>query len=325
MPRWLTMSQWKRRRLTGLQKVYRTRLGLGACRMPDCISLKSKKCRRREFSRRQGLAHKCVGTLSALRSSRYLASIVSSAPAAMAQNDFGRAFTASENSPRVSEHHLEVVSGVVAKNGPGRDHVTNASPRSVWVNTMFATITLVAGLFCAFYFFNASEIWQGAVGWAGDLLCPRQAAVLVTVEDNQGAEVGSGSDQETPTTMDRSGDPFARASGFLSLTSPSAVRHSGGGASLPVPPRGWLTESPFAQLGFPAPGADGDRKSVQHQGILSSAAEGIAPESVTGSGADIPSNSAQQQASSLPPGSPSANSSRKTALGRIPASLGGRH
>lgn len=45
--------------------------------------------------------------------------------------------------------------------------------RSDWANIIFVIITVLGGLFCAFYFFNGAELIQSASAWPSEFLYPR--------------------------------------------------------------------------------------------------------------------------------------------------------
>jgi hypothetical protein len=179
----------------------------------------------------------------------------------MAQIDFSRAFTAPDKHPlsasaSTAEQQPDPAPG--ASTDLGRTKFPSAAlfGRPERVNIIFATFTFIGVLFCAFYFFNGSELWRAAAAWPGELLYPRPAAVMATLEVNQSGEHGIIPEQDTLTTADHTGDPFSRTSGFLSLAPASTVRPSGVGAGLPATSLPTMTQAPFAQLGFPAPGGD---------------------------------------------------------------------
>jgi hypothetical protein len=178
----------------------------------------------------------------------------------MAQIDFGRALTAPDKNPpspssSPAGQHPDFAAGGLAENKRA-NFFTVRLGRAGWANIIFAAVTSIGGLFCAFYFFNGNELWRAAAAWPGELLYRRPAAMIATIDVNQATEHEIVPDQDSSTAADHTGDPFSRTSGFLSLASPSTVRPSGAGAGLPATALRMTARSLFAQLGFPAPGGD---------------------------------------------------------------------
>lgn len=56
--------------------------------------------------------------------------------------------------------------------------------RSDWANVIFVIITVLGGLFCAFYFFNAAELMRTVASWPKELLYPRPIQPTFAKIDN---------------------------------------------------------------------------------------------------------------------------------------------
>src|SRR6202171_2075727 len=50
--------------------------------------------------------------------------------------------------------------------------------RSSWANIAFVAVTVVGGLFCAFYFFNGGELLRAAAAWPREFLYSRPFGVV---------------------------------------------------------------------------------------------------------------------------------------------------
>jgi hypothetical protein len=175
----------------------------------------------------------------------------------MPQINFGRAFTVPEQDQSLGSANAEPRYSDVTCETKVEDKTKDFPPRARfgrdrWVNIMFVTITLVGGLFWAFYFFNGADLWRAAAAWPRVLLHLRPPGMRATVEPNQAGKFLLVPSQ----AVDHGGDPFARSSGFLSLAVPATVGSSGIGAGLPTTALLPTRQSPFAQLGFPVPGGD---------------------------------------------------------------------
>jgi hypothetical protein len=179
----------------------------------------------------------------------------------MPQIDFGRAFTASEN---------KATSASISPDAPrdqfpggasiGQEWVKVATRgRRVgaqWVNFIFAAVTFLGGLFCAFYFFDGNELLRAAVAWPGEFLYKGAATITLSRDSDYSAERASVSTMTSGGSVDEGGDPFSRTSGLLTLTPGSTVVSSGIGAGLPSTATLPHATSPLRQISFPPPGGD---------------------------------------------------------------------
>lgn len=139
-----------------------------------------------------------------------------------------------------------------------------------WTNIIFTIVAIAGGLFCAFYFFNGTELLRTAGRWPQEYLCPRPRSNedAMTERLRLAESLGLPTLPGVKADARNSGDPFSRTSGLLSLQPPNSFRsapggptNSGGtsgspastGASPPGLPR---PNSLLAGLGRPAPGGD---------------------------------------------------------------------
>jgi hypothetical protein len=178
----------------------------------------------------------------------------------MAHIDFGRAFSTPDNnlpstSASAAEQQADLAPAASGKDNR-RFRAFAKFGRAESLNLIFATVTFIGGLFCAFYLFNGGEVWRAAAAWPRELLYRRPAAVMATIDASQSAEHGILPHKDSLAPADHTGDPFSRTSGFLSLASPATLRPSGIGGGLPATALESMTRSPFAQLGFAPPGGD---------------------------------------------------------------------
>lgn len=116
---------------------------------------------------------------------------------------------------------------------------------STWTNIVFVAIASLGGLFCAFYFFNGTEVVRLAAAWPGELLYPRPDSTY-------------GLDASQPNAVDRFGgtssdsrnkrnvSPFDRRFFPRDLAEPGAPSGgiNPGGLSASDP-----TTTPFANAG----------------------------------------------------------------------------
>ncbi len=113
--------------------------------------------------------------------------------------------------------------------------------RSEWVNLSCAALTVVGGLFSAFYFFNGAELFRNALSWPRELLYPRPADALNPRQSSPLPAAMRPMAQPLPKT-DPSGDPFPKAGGRLTIDRSlyAWVRESsgyaGGGGGVSFPP-----------------------------------------------------------------------------------------
>jgi hypothetical protein len=180
----------------------------------------------------------------------------------MPEIDFGQAFSipdeegvppASESDPSLGS---EPVQSTPTEKKRARFPVHGRLSQSGWANIIFAGVTFVGGLFCAFFFFNGSDLLRAAAAWSGEFLYSRPTVIAQSGDMNPVGDQAFPSGPNSAGSSDRSGDPFSRSTGFLSLASPSNIASSGAGAGLPSTATGRVAGSPLAQLGFPAPGGD---------------------------------------------------------------------
>jgi hypothetical protein len=130
-------------------------------------------------------------------------------------------------------------------------------------NIVFASIAIAFGLFCAFYFFNGTEVVRNALAW-GEYLYPTPSSTGRTVEVANRALPDEGPLPQMPTEKsaprpDRTGDPFTRARKLISIDRPLRSFARGHGltaGSLPsvLPP---LTSAPSVLPPVENPGVPG--------------------------------------------------------------------
>jgi len=184
----------------------------------------------------------------------------------MPQIDFGQAFSnPDKNAPSAwpSAGHPEFVRDAHREDKLEEFRVGPRLGRSEWANLIFVTITFVGGLFCAFYFFNGAELLRAGMAWPREFLYSRPSIAASSDVNHAGGEafpVAPG----FAASADGGGDPFSRSAGVISLPSPSTIGRSGAGAGLPSTATAPNANSPFAQLGFPAPGGDALIQAFNH-------------------------------------------------------------
>ena len=179
----------------------------------------------------------------------------------MPQIDFSRAFADQKKHAASASANAEADQQEFA-----RDPLLQAKPvdfaarvrtrGSEWTNIIFASVTFIGGLFCAFYFFNGDELLRAAAAWPREFLYSRPPRITLSHDSDYNRGQTSAPTVSSAGSADSGGDPFARNSRFLSLTPPSTVGSSGAGAGLPTTASFPNGLSPLAQLGFPAPGGD---------------------------------------------------------------------
>jgi hypothetical protein len=186
----------------------------------------------------------------------------------MPQIDFGQAFSNPDKNapsawPSAQSGQPEFVRDAPREDKLEEFRVGARFGRSEWANLVFVTVTFVGGLFCAFYFFNGAELLRAGMAWPREFLYSRPS-IAASNDVNHGAraQVGAARGGEVfpvgPGFAASAGgaDPFSRSAGVMSLPSPSTIGRSGAGAGLPSTATAPNASSPFAQLGFPAPGGD---------------------------------------------------------------------
>src|SRR5205085_10634120 len=94
----------------------------------------------------------------------------------MPQIDFGRAFETPDETRPASTPQVRAPLNSNATNQattePTRERDLRFG-RSDWANIIFVIITVLGGLFCAFYFFNGAELMRRVAGWPKELLYGR--------------------------------------------------------------------------------------------------------------------------------------------------------
>jgi hypothetical protein len=132
---------------------------------------------------------------------------------------------------------------------------------SEWTNIVFVAVTFLGGLFCAFYFFNGTELFRATAAWSREFLYPRPPVAVA--QKAKGDLFHSGSDQVSPfeenyrRLFDPDRNPFGQNVGWLGLSQPSATTSSGpNSAGSPATVSGSTPASPLNQLNLPAPGGD---------------------------------------------------------------------
>jgi len=132
---------------------------------------------------------------------------------------------------------------------------------SEWTNIVFVAVTFLGGLFCAFYFFNGTELFRATAAWSREFLYPRPPVAIA--QKAKGDLFHSGGDQVSPfeenyrRLFDPDRNPFGQNVGWLGLNQPSATTSSGpNSAGSPATVSGSTPASPLNQLNLPAPGGD---------------------------------------------------------------------
>ena len=140
--------------------------------------------------------------------------------------------------------------------------------RSEWTNIFFTVTALLGGLFCAFYFFNGSELLRAALSWPREYLYAQPRAGDNSPADRLrlAAALGMAAPGETRLPGANSGDPFSSTRDLLSLNPPASRQGrsttGGNAASGFVSGSGGLpgglsnAGSFLSGLGLPAPGGD---------------------------------------------------------------------
>src|SRR5882724_3373101 len=103
----------------------------------------------------------------------------------MPQIDFGRAFADPEKHAASASADAEVGQQEFARDPLLQDKPAELSAgvrmrRSEWTNIIFALVTLIGGLFCAFYFFNGDQLLRAAAAWPREFLYSRPTAITLS-------------------------------------------------------------------------------------------------------------------------------------------------
>jgi hypothetical protein len=116
---------------------------------------------------------------------------------------------------------FELPAETVAFVEPSRFRTTRLG-RSEWANVLFAGMAIAGGLFCAFYFFNGTELVRAALAWPGESLYPRplppgeNIAVATKAIPDDAPLPGTPPDSRS-SKGDPSGDPFSRTSKLITI------------------------------------------------------------------------------------------------------------
>jgi hypothetical protein len=118
----------------------------------------------------------------------------------MPQLDFRQLFPSSERKPASPDHP----SPDGSENAPSK--AQPAEPRARlgllgWINVMFVALAVLGAVFCAFYFFNGTDLLRTSTAWSHEFLYPRPPAVRDSTDASNGQNAA-----------DRTGRPNARSS-----------------------------------------------------------------------------------------------------------------
>src|SRR3984893_12940917 len=144
----------------------------------------------------------------------------------MPQIDFRQAFASADPKPlppgsaRISASNR--ADGRVDQNAGRLSVGTSRFDRSSWANIAFVAVTVVGGLFCAFYFFNGAELLRAAAAWPREFLYSRPFGV---VGNGKIDKLNSADDPASPfgekSPASSKGDPFSKV-GLPGLNQPPA-------------------------------------------------------------------------------------------------------
>lgn len=129
----------------------------------------------------------------------------------MPQLDFQKVFIAPGDAPGLPEQILpnESANFTSRRTLPVRPRLD----RSEWANISFATVALAGGLFCAFYFFNGTDVVRAAAAWSREFLYPRPAdpmSAIAASREQSEANDGKTTDAESSKSSSESSGPFER-------------------------------------------------------------------------------------------------------------------
>ncbi len=170
----------------------------------------------------------------------------------MPQIDFGQAFAVPKENGTPAVEDLRLVP-LDSRANQGEEIMPLKSrrfrlKRSDWVDLTFAMIAVLGGFICAFYIYDGGEFLRAAAVWPRELFDLRPSIGLSELSPSH---VATSLDLALPKSSafsnDRSGDPFSRIPGSLSLVT-----------------RGAKTSWSLSQLDFPAPGGDELMQTFTH-------------------------------------------------------------
>src|SRR5438093_7727909 len=149
----------------------------------------------------------------------------------MPQIDFGRAFADPEKHAASASADAEVaqqefVPDPLLQDKPAEFSAGVRIRHSQWTNIIFTSVTLIGGLFCAFYFFNGDELLRAAAAWPREFLYSRPPTIRLSRDLDYTREQPSAPTLSSAASADSGGDPFAKSLRFFSLTPPSTAGSS---------------------------------------------------------------------------------------------------
>src|SRR3954453_11765090 len=127
----------------------------------------------------------------------------------MPQIDFGKALSNGEASPR---------QGKIRLGAPSPDELATRSSwffrhrpgLPEWANIIFTTVAIAGGLFCAFYFFNGTDVVRSARHWPRQFFYARPAPLIENGPASLAARARSPDSSLKGNSAKASGSPFSR-------------------------------------------------------------------------------------------------------------------
>lgn len=161
----------------------------------------------------------------------------------MPQIDFGQAFAIPKENDALAVEDLHLVPSDLGENQgeeiePLRPRRSRLK-RSDWVDLIFAIIAVLGGLLCAFYIFDGGKLLRAAAVWPSEFIAAHLSVEPVISPSHLAAAPDLPAPKAT-SSSNRSGDPFSRVPGSLSLVARGVAASS------------WS----LSRLDFPAPGGD---------------------------------------------------------------------
>jgi hypothetical protein len=139
----------------------------------------------------------------------------------MPQVDFRQIFPASSQDNHLAREDIE--SSLPPTENAERIGTTDGLSRSQWTNIAFVACASIGSLVCALYLFNGDELWRDAAAWPRELFyhrpaTPARQVATPTLNGEQPNQAASGN-----TSVNDSGDPFARSAPFLNFNTLPAI------------------------------------------------------------------------------------------------------